>query len=287
MVFLTVLCQSNTLQQELAAYKASMTNDNQALPKKKFLVSKIEDINRLINHTFTEAELQIKLKRSGVLDQRKNAIERATLSASRVDAERNSDTAAQSRIDEQLRALEGPKLAFGTSLYKPATQQPEGKTQQQRLAEINAQNRRLNTQSVRRAQLAERKARMELMAAVERGEAVADPLARVKSLPRTHYDVNNPHSNRRRPMVKPVDLKAEEMAAAAKKRSRNATPMPWLTHGNDGKPRKPLGFEWKRYDKRGYFDPGNRGIFDLVKIRRPCWEEVLASYDFDFDVKVC
>ena len=264
-----------------------MTNDNQPLPKKKFLISKIDDIKRLIDHTFTEAELQTKLQRSGVLDQRRKAIERATLSASRVDAERHGDTAAIARIDEQIRALGGPKLAFGTSLYKPEAPQPEGKTQQQRLAEINEQNRKLNTQNVRRAQLAELRARKARAAAVERGEAVADPLARVKSIPRTFYDVNNPYPARK-PKPAPGDLKKkaeEEEEAAKKKKGRGVGPLPWFTP--DGKPRKPLGFEWKRYDRRGYFDPGNRGIFDVVRVRRPCREEVLASYDFEFDVKIC
>ena len=160
-----------------------------ALPTKKFLASKCQDINNLINHQFTEAELQEKLRRSGVLQNKSNALERAALYNRRKDAESIGDNEAVAAIDAKLAVLEGPKLAFSTSLLKPAL--PVGpKTQQQRLAEINAANRRLNTINVRKAQLAERRAKIAHREAMARGEAEPDPFARVKTYAKTHHDVN-------------------------------------------------------------------------------------------------
>ena len=160
------------------------------------MTAKINDINNLINHQFTEAEIQEKLKRSGVLKNKANALERASLYTRRKDAEYIGDHEAVAKIDAQLAALEGPKLAFGTSLLKAAL--PTGvKTQQQRLADINAVNRKLNTQNVRKAQQAERRANKAQREAIARGEAVANPFARVKTYAKTHYDVNAPVAARK------------------------------------------------------------------------------------------
>ena len=112
----------------------------------------------------------------------------------RLEAERNGDREAMAKIDEDLRALEGPKLAFGTTLYKAAPSVPKEKSQQERLGDLNRANRKANTENVRKAQLAEQKAKRLHRAAVERGEAVADPFSRVKIVPKTHFDVNNPYA---------------------------------------------------------------------------------------------
>ena len=152
--------------------------------------SKLNDINTLINHRFTDAEIEIKIKRSGVYAARYASIERARLNAQRRDAEARFDAEDIAKIDEQLAALEGPKLAFGTSLYKPSpkTTSPGGKTQQELLADLNRANRKANTHDVRKAQQMERKAEMLAREAIARGEAVANPFARVKTRAKTHHD---------------------------------------------------------------------------------------------------
>ena len=177
------------MQREYERYKKTIAGEGLTLPTKSFLISKIDAINKLINHRFTEAEIQEKLKRSGVLARKYVSIDRASLHARRKEAEIDGDESQIAKIDAQLAALDGPKLAFGTSLYKPVAPKV-GKTQQERLAEINMANRKANTRDVRRAQLAERKAEALARAAVERGEAVANPFARVKTYAKTYYDAN-------------------------------------------------------------------------------------------------
>lgn len=168
-----------------------MATEELALPTKRFLISKIEDINKLLNHQFTEEEIQEKLKRSGVLQNKFASLERASIVARRKAAEDRSDEAAIAKLDAELAALDGPKLAFGTSLSKPLQKSEAsslGLSQQERLALVNRANRKANTQDVRKAQVMERKQETLARLAVERGEAIQNPFARVKTRAKTYHD---------------------------------------------------------------------------------------------------
>lgn len=171
-----------------------MSDAGLPLPTKTSLIKKVDAINALVNHRFTDAEIQEKLKRSGVLARKYNSLERAQLNARRREAEINGDEVLITKIDADIAALDGPKLAFGTTLYKPV-KKPEGKTQQQKLADLNKANRKANTRDVRKAQLAERKLEIAQRVAMERGEDVEmNHFARVKVRAKTHHDVNNLYS---------------------------------------------------------------------------------------------
>lgn len=167
-----------------------MENDGLTLPTKLFLIKKIDDINKLVNRSFTDAEIQEKLRRSGVLQRKHISLTRASLNARREEARVSGDEATMIMLDAKLLELEGPKLAFNTSPHKPAIAAPKEPTQQQRLAEVNRNNRKLNTQNVRKAQQKDRRAELKHLAAVERGEALPNPFARVKTVAKTHHDAN-------------------------------------------------------------------------------------------------
>ena len=170
---------------------------------KPFLLSKLEQIQRLINHSFTDEELQVKLQRSGVLQKRTAPLERLAIANRRRVAEEKGDEAAIAKADTELAALQGPKLKYGTFLIDPRAQATTSTelTQQERLAELNRQNRKKNSEDVRRAQQAEQKAARLARQAVERGEAVQDPFARVKTHAKIHHDINEtlaPHRAKQR-----------------------------------------------------------------------------------------
>jgi RNA polymerase-associated protein RTF1 len=160
------------------------------IPTKSMLAAKVADINKLINHKFTKEELNEKLRKQGALDNKSQFFKRLELEKELKQAVADGDEDTVAKIQDELAQITGPKLAFGTTVYKPRT---EHQTQQQRLAEINLRNQRLNAENVRRAQLEERKANRKVAAAVARGEAVADPFARVKTRAKTHHDVNSVH----------------------------------------------------------------------------------------------
>lgn len=147
----------------------------------------------MLDRSWTEEEIQQKLKRSGVLQTRFAAFERNQILRHRKEAEDREDDAAVAKCDAELAALEGPKLAFGTSLNASPGKAPvaTGPNEQERLAILNRNNRKQNQQDVRRAQHAERKAEALNQAAIERGEAVANPFARVKTRAKVHYDHRN------------------------------------------------------------------------------------------------
>ena len=166
-----------------------MEEDNLPVPSKTFLISKIDEINSLINHQFTAEEIQQKLERSGVLQNRYASIDRVAIANRRKAAVQRGDEAAIAKLDAELAALDGPKLAFGTTLRKSTTHSLDV-DQQARLAALNRANRKANTQDVRKAQQAERKAEALARKAVERGEAMQNPFARVRTLAKVHHDVN-------------------------------------------------------------------------------------------------
>lgn len=168
-----------------------MADENLPLPTRPYLLSKISDINGLINHRFTNAQIEEKLRRSGVLQTKFASIERPALINRRKSAEARGDEAEIAKLDAELAELDGPKLAFGTTLLKaPPKPSTTGPSQQDRLAELNRANRKANTHDVRKAQHAERKAEALARKAIERGEAVQNPFARVKTRAKIHYDVN-------------------------------------------------------------------------------------------------
>ncbi|MCJ1397188.1 hypothetical protein MMC11_000380 [Xylographa trunciseda] len=174
---------------EYERWKKTMAADSLTIPTKASLIQKVDAINKLINHRFTDAEIQEKLVRSGVLQRKNNSIERATLLTRREEARVNGNQDIMDQIDTKLLALEGPKLAFGTTLVKKVVV-PKGLTQQEQLGEINRANRKANTIHVRKAQQKERRAEILNRAAIARGEAIPNPFARVKIMAKIHHDVN-------------------------------------------------------------------------------------------------
>src|SRR5436309_7846050 len=143
------------------------------IPTLAFLTAKAIDVDKLIRRTWTEAEITEKLQRQNKILQRFFPAERSAIKARREEAVRSGNEAEVAKCDAELAALEGPKLAFGTS-FSPTPTKPMEKGQQERLAEINKRNRKANIEAVRKAQLRERRDDMKMLAAVARGEAVPD-----------------------------------------------------------------------------------------------------------------
>ena len=184
----------------MANYKESLVNDGKRVPTQSFLNSKIDDINNVINYKFTEAELQHKLERAGIHQKRAIRIQSTALQNQRRIAEEHGDEAAVAKCDVELASLSGPKLKYGTFLEDPkplAPIAPPKQSEQDRLADLNRINRQKNRDEVRKAQLAERKQARLAREAAMRGEAVEDPMARLKTRIQTHFDVNAPKTGSR------------------------------------------------------------------------------------------
>ncbi|KAI9694510.1 MAG: hypothetical protein M1822_000126 [Bathelium mastoideum] len=157
--------QSDFTAREFDRYKIEMSNANTKLPTKAALLTSLDHIHELLNHRWTDADIESKLRRSGVAQAKIATFDRDRLTRERKAAVARDDQEAIARIDAELAALEGPKLAFGTSLnngysataasLKPSMHEPgaTARAQQQQPPRLSA------SEAVRKAQLAEKRAK--------------------------------------------------------------------------------------------------------------------------------
>lgn len=214
---------SNTIpsEVEVANHKNTMSNEGKVIPTRKYLVSKIDDINSIIHHRFTAEELQRKLERAGIHEKRNNTVKRLTLRSRRKAAIDNDDEDQVAECDAKLAALDGPKLRYGTTLEDPkpaAPTPPPPPTQeeQERLAERDRRVERYSDE-IRRAEREERKERRRQREAIARGEEEPDSMARIKTTFRTFYDINESLEDRRA-------RERDESRGVSRSASRPATP---------------------------------------------------------------
>ncbi|VBB80543.1 Putative RNA polymerase-associated protein RTF1 [Podospora comata] len=148
----------NFTESEWNRYKQVCLQAGISIPTKTQLVNKISDINGLVRHKWTEQEIAEKLKRQNSLMQKFSSTERDNLTRQLEAARARGDEDAVDSLQKKLEDLSTPKLAFRTSLTSADKKRPEGKglTQQEKLALLNAENRRRNAEEVRKAQIKER-----------------------------------------------------------------------------------------------------------------------------------
>ncbi|EHA24040.1 hypothetical protein ASPNIDRAFT_181543 [Aspergillus niger ATCC 1015] len=171
---------------EFNRYRQTMAVEDCKMATKSMVASKVTDINRLLNHKFTNEELNEKLRKQGSLDSKSKFFKRVEVEKQLKLAREAGDDAEMERLEAELASMATPKLAV-SSHSKPRVDKP---SEHERLAELNIRNQKLNYENVRRAQIEERKASRKAAAAVARGEAAHNPFMRVRTQARTHYDVN-------------------------------------------------------------------------------------------------
>ncbi|KAJ4302575.1 RNA polymerase-associated protein rtf1 [Collariella sp. IMI 366227] len=140
----------NFTEAEWNRYQKVSLGEGLTLPTKPDLISKIDDINRLVKRTWTEQELSDKLKRQNALHIKYSGAERDSLTKQLDHAHLRGDTAAAARLQSKLDALEDtPRLAFRTSMVSASKLKAasKGPSQQEKLALLNAENRRKNAES--------------------------------------------------------------------------------------------------------------------------------------------
>ncbi|RYP73037.1 hypothetical protein DL769_004312 [Monosporascus sp. CRB-8-3] len=164
---------------EFNRYKAVLQDEGIAFPKKPALGAKIDDINALLNRSWTDAEVNEKIERERSLRKKYAPSERDRLQKSIEEARRRGDDARVAQLQDQLDTLETPRLAFKTSLTPNKKSAPSTPSQQDRLAQINAENRRKNNEAVRKAQIQEKAKLRGAQARLARGESVDDDSARL------------------------------------------------------------------------------------------------------------
>ncbi|KAK7419876.1 RNA polymerase-associated protein rtf1 [Neonectria punicea] len=167
------------LDSELNRYKVTCLNENVTLPTKNYLSDKIDDINSLLTHKWTSEEIKARLKRKNDLRRRFDPAERVRVARLLEEARERGDDQKVEELQEELDNLGSQRLAFKTSLgASKNVDAPKGKSEQDRLAERNRENRRLNGEAVRKAQLKEKAKSREIEMALKRGEAYEGDMSR-------------------------------------------------------------------------------------------------------------
>ncbi|RSL60025.1 hypothetical protein CEP54_006955 [Fusarium duplospermum] len=177
---------------ELNRYKVTCHNEGVTLPTKAYLLDKIDEINKVINHSWTSEEIKGRLKRIKDLKRRFDPAERERVARILEEARERGDDAKVEELQEELDKLGTQRLAFRTSLGpSKLSEVPKGQSEQDRLAERNRENRRLNAEAVRKAQLKEKAKSREIEMAIKRGEAYqGDMSRRLRTKAKFVYDVN-------------------------------------------------------------------------------------------------
>ncbi|KAL7799090.1 hypothetical protein V8C37DRAFT_366523 [Trichoderma ceciliae] len=177
---------------ELNRYKVTCHNDGVTLPTKAFLVDKIDDINGLINHKWTNEEIKARLAKRNELRKRFDPQERQRIANLVEEAIERGDDQRVEELQGELVKLGRERLAFKTSLGP--SKNPEAtkaSSEQDRLAERNRENRRLNQEAVRKAQLKEKAKSREIEMALKRGEVISEDYSRrLRTKAKFVHDVN-------------------------------------------------------------------------------------------------
>ncbi|KAM7221312.1 hypothetical protein V8F06_003280 [Rhypophila decipiens] len=143
-------------ESEYNRYKAVCASEKVPFPTKDTMKKKIDDINKLLDHAWTEAELSEKFKKQNALRAKYSGFERDDLMRQIEAALRKDNKELAEKLQAKLDNLETPKLAFRTSLTPQKKDMPKPPSQQERLAQLNAQNRKINAEEIRKAQHLER-----------------------------------------------------------------------------------------------------------------------------------
>ncbi|RGP59376.1 hypothetical protein FLONG3_11190 [Fusarium longipes] len=178
---------------ELNRYKVTCHNEGVTLPTKAYLTDKVDDINRLINHSWTAEEIKARLARINDLKRRFDPAERERIARLLDEARQRGDDDKAEELQEELDNLGSQRLAFRTSLGSSKhSEAPKVQTEQDRLAERNRENRRLNAEAVRKAQLKEKAKTKEIEAALKRGETYqGDMSRRLRTKAKFVHDAND------------------------------------------------------------------------------------------------
>ncbi|OAA57697.1 Plus-3 like protein [Cordyceps fumosorosea ARSEF 2679] len=184
-------------ENEMNRYQITCHNENVKTPLKVALNSKVDQINGLLTHNWTNEEIKARLARRNELRKRFDPAERERVARLLEEATVAGDEERMSTLQEELDKLGTQRLAFKTSLglSKSSSAYDGGaakmSTEQDRLAARNKENRRLNQEAVRRAQLREKARAREIEMSLSRGEMVQeDPSRRLRTKAKFVHDVN-------------------------------------------------------------------------------------------------
>ena len=151
--------------QEYDRYIATLKKESLRVPKRSFLHQKLDDIHKLLNTNWTDESIQQKLNNQKKMQEKHDpanvaARKRDAILKKRQQAQEDEDAEEVMKCDAELAALENRAMNMGTtngSVTKTPHLKSERTMEQDRLARLNEMTRKANTESVRKAQIEERR----------------------------------------------------------------------------------------------------------------------------------
>jgi len=188
---------------EFSRFKKQMVVDKVSLPTLSQVRSKSEALRRLDSRQLTDDEINAMLVKRKAAIGGKSLLElakrRQILRNEREAAIDEGDEDTVIRIDRELQELQDETAG-------PA----KAESQMQRMARLNAENRKRNTQEIRRAEIEEKRAaRLALAEAEKKGGSFANPFMRVKTMVKFRHDVTKSESKEGAPALQKEEKKVD------------------------------------------------------------------------------
>lgn len=256
-------------QSELNRYQVTCHNESVKTPVKSSLTDKIDQINNVINHKWTNEEIKARLARRNELRKRFDPAERERVARLLEEATVAGHEERVQELQEELEKLGTQRLAFKTSLGPTKSYDtPRISSEQDRLAARNKENRRMNQELVRKAQLKEKAKAREIEMSLSRGQMVQeDPSRRLRTKAKFVHDINE---------STPGDSKPGSGVSTPAAGTANGTPTVSAT-----KPGGMLPHLAKLQDKNHADSKG------LPTIHKPLMDDdVIGSLDLDIDIDI-
>lgn len=253
------------MQAELNRYQITCNNEGVTLPKREILWDKVDAINSLLNHVWTGEEIKARLAKRNEFKRQFDPAERERVARLLDEAVSRGDEEEADKLQQELDKLSKQRLAFKTTLGpSKLTDTAATSSEQDWLAERNRENRRMNAELVRKAQLKEKAKAREVERAISRGEAVPDdPSRRLRTKAKFVHDVNS------------TPQKPSQNGSAASTPANGATPKVVPTKPQMASHLAKL--QEKKYEE-------NKG---LPMIHKPLMDDdVIGALDLDIDVEI-
>ena len=152
---------------------------NGSMPKRGALENKLDDIHKFLKRSLNDQEVSAKVERKRALRRPFDPVVRENLRKELEEAKlRDRPQEVIDSLEEQYDNLLRQRLAFGTSLKNKEEPTTKVQSQQERLAAVNLANRRANQESIRKAQIQEKKHIRDMEQKIARGEVVVEDHSR-------------------------------------------------------------------------------------------------------------
>lgn len=143
---------------EFDRYLSTLEKDGLRAPSRKFINAKLDDIHALLNHNWTEADIQAKISKQSAMEKKydpANAVnlQREKINKRRARAQEDDDADEVAKCDAELADLENHNASNGSrSQPRELPSKPKQKQMEhERLQKLNIETRRANAEAIRKA----------------------------------------------------------------------------------------------------------------------------------------